>query len=129
MNEAQEIILDHYKNPRNFGKPDWQITHSATVENPICGDEISIFLKILNDDTIEEVAFEGEGCSIAVASASILYDSLKNKSIDVVKEMTYEQLEEMIGIELTLQRQKCANLSLEALKKALFDASVLQSRK
>lgn len=112
----QQLILDHYRNPRNqgsLGAP----THFATVSNPTCGDKLEMHLLIKND-IIEEVKFQGSGCAISQASASILTDFLKGKSVDEVKKMKKEDLLELLGIELSLTRLKCALLALDTVKKA-----------
>ena len=74
----QEIILDHAKNPRNKGKCEGY-NHDAKAHNPLCGDKVHIFLNLDQDKNIKELSFEGEGCAISLASASILTDTLKRK--------------------------------------------------
>ena len=78
----QEIILDHGKNPRNKGKCDGY-TNDAKAHNPLCGDKVHIYLKLNKDKEIEDLSFEGEGCAISLASASILTDVLKGKDFNV----------------------------------------------
>ena len=74
----QEIILDHAKNPRNKGRCQGY-NHDAKAHNPLCGDKVHIYLKLEKDKNISELSFEGEGCAISLASASILTDTLKGK--------------------------------------------------
>ena len=74
----QEIILDHGKNPRNKGKCDGY-TNDAKAHNPLCGDKVHIFLKLNKEKEIEDLSFEGEGCAISLASASILTETVKGK--------------------------------------------------
>jgi len=81
----QEIILDHAKNPRNKGKCN-DYTHDAKAHNPLCGDKVHIYLN-LNKDEIKGLSFEGEGCAISLASASILTDTLKGKNLSFTKKM------------------------------------------
>ena len=80
----KEIILDHAKNPRNKGKCTGY-NHDAKAHNPLCGDKVHIFLNLDNDKNIKELSFEGEGCAISLASASILTDVLKGKDFNVAK--------------------------------------------
>jgi len=81
----QEVILDHNKNPRNFGELD-DATHQAVGHNPLCGDHVEIFLKV-NDGKVEDVKFKGVGCAISKASASIMTTVLKGKTLDEVKDL------------------------------------------
>ncbi len=83
----QEIILDHAKNPRNKGKCDGY-NHDAKAHNPLCGDKVHIFLNVDKNKNIKELSFEGEGCAISLASASILTDTLKGKDISVTNKIT-----------------------------------------
>ena len=87
----QEIILDHAKNPRNKGKCDGY-NHDAKAHNPLCGDKVHIFLKLDKDKNITGLSFEGEGCAISLASASILTDTLQCKDLSFTKKMTTDFL-------------------------------------
>ena len=87
----QEIILDHAKNPRNKGKCDGY-SHDAKAHNPLCGDKVHIFLKLDKDKNITGLSFEGEGCAISLASASILTDTLQGKDLSFTKKMTADFL-------------------------------------
>lgn len=119
MNEFQENILDHYKNPRNFGKPDWNLTSIQEAKNISCGDEVRLYINI-NENRINNIAFEGEGCSIAIASASIITEEFKGKDIsEVYKISEDEYIKTYIGIDLTTSRRKCALLAFSALKNSL----------
>jgi len=82
----QEIILDHGKNPRNLRKTD-NFTKDAKGHNPLCGDKVHIFLKLGDDKKIEDVSFEGSGCAISMASASIMTDLVKQKNENDAKEL------------------------------------------
>ncbi|MEN8222013.1 MAG: Fe-S cluster assembly sulfur transfer protein SufU [Acidobacteriota bacterium] len=84
----QEIILDHNKNPRNYGKME-DCTHKAEGFNPMCGDHYSIYLKV-KDEIISEVSFEGAGCAISKSSASMMTANLKGKTIEDAKKMFSE---------------------------------------
>lgn len=113
----QELILDHYRNPRNQGilkEP----THEASANNPTCGDKLSMQI-LEKNGIIESVKFTGSGCAISQASASILTESLVGKSLEKARNLKKEDLLELLGIELSLTRLKCALLALDTLKKAL----------
>ena len=111
----REIILDHYRNPRNKGKlPDADIsTHDS---NPLCGDEIDIHMKIFGDK-ITDVKFEGRGCAISQASASMLTEMVINKPLTNVKDIAKTDILENIGLtNLGPARVKCALLALKVMK-------------
>lgn len=110
----KENVLDHFKNPRNFGAlTDCKIEKGL---NPLCGDQIELFIKI-NDNKIEDIKFNGHGCAISQASASLLTEHIKNKDLNEVKQVTEETIKELLGIPISYMRIKCANLSLKTLKK------------
>ncbi len=87
----QEIILDHAKNPRNKGKCE-NYNHDAKAHNPLCGDKVHIYLNLDNNENIKGLSFEGEGCAISLASASILTDILKGKDLSFTKKITEDFL-------------------------------------
>ena len=82
----QEIILDHAKNPRNKGRCKGY-NYDAKAHNPLCGDKVHIFLNLDNDKNIKELSFEGEGCAISLASASILTETLKGRDLTFTKKV------------------------------------------
>ena len=82
----QEIILDHGKNPSNKGQCD-KFNREAKGHNPLCGDKIHIYLKLNKERKVEDISFEGEGCAISLASASILTEIIKNKEINVTEKI------------------------------------------
>jgi nitrogen fixation NifU-like protein len=112
----RQQILDHYKNPRNYGEvEDADIEHVG--ENPMCGDTIKMFLQLADDgDTIAGVSFIGDGCAISQASASMLSGELRGKSLEEVQEMDREDIEEMLGVDLSPMRVKCAVLAEKVAK-------------
>lgn len=126
MDLYRDNILDHYQNPRNFGHLKAAVA-KAEENNPLCGDRIGMEVKFKVQSAtrwtkfkvIEEVKFYGEGCSISMASASMLTEKIKGKSIDAVKKLATDDILEMLGIQLTPTRLKCALLALEVLQKAL----------
>ena len=115
----RDYILEHYRRPHNFGVLDTP-TNSYEGSNPLCGDRITIMLDV-HDGIVEDVAFTGRGCAISQASASLLTDEIKGKPVDEVKQMTPEALLDLIGIEISPARLKCALLSLDTLSHALTD--------
>jgi nitrogen fixation NifU-like protein len=111
----REIILDHYRNPRNKGKLDMSDV-SVHDSNPLCGDEIDIHMKV-SEGKIEDIKFEGRGCAISQASASMLTEMVIGKELDVIKDLKKEDILENIGLtNLGPARIKCALLSLKVLK-------------
>lgn len=113
----REIILDHFKNPRNFGKMK-NPSASFSLYNSACGDKIEMSVR-LKDKIIENIKFTGEGCAISIASASMLTEEVAGKSIDDTKKLAAEDILKMLGISLTPTRLKCALLPLEVLHKSL----------
>lgn len=115
----REIILDYYRNPRNYGKidsPDITIRDS----NPLCGDEIEIHVKF-DGDKIKDVKFTGKGCAISQASASMLTEMIMGKSLEDVKKVGKEDILESLGLpNLGPARIKCALLSLKTLKLGVY---------
>ena len=87
----QEIILDHGKNPRNKGKCEGY-TNDAKAHNPLCGDKVHIFLKLNDEKLVEDLSFEGEGCAISLASASILTELTKGKDLSFIKKISEDFL-------------------------------------
>jgi|TARA_B100001964_G_scaffold163712_1_gene179711 nitrogen fixation NifU-like protein len=109
-----EHILDLYKNPLNFGVLD-NADFKERCFNPSCGDEVEIQVK-LNNDKVENVKFIGKGCAISVASASLLTEHIKGKSINELKNLTKEDMIKLIGIEVGPARVKCVTCSLVSLR-------------
>ena len=114
----RELIIDRYKNPHYKGelKP---ADISFEDDNPLCGDHIRIDLR-LEDGRVSEVRFDGHGCAISQASADLLAESIMGKPLDEVKQLSKEDILEMLGIELGPVRLKCALLSLKVLKAGVY---------
>ena len=114
----REVILDHYKTPRNHGILD---PNDAVAEgqNPLCGDEVTVSVRFGEGDIIESVGFEGRGCAISQAATSMLTDLVRGRSAQEVSVMDKEELLEEIGIPLSPVRLKCALLGMGVLKVAL----------
>ncbi|MCB0165079.1 MAG: SUF system NifU family Fe-S cluster assembly protein [Anaerolineae bacterium] len=118
----RENILDHYRNPRNAGTLD-DATHSHQENNPLCGDVIQIDLHVNENNVIDEIAFKGRGCAISQASASMLTEMIKGKTVDEAKAVGKEQILEALGIQIGPTRLKCALLSLKVLKAGVYGLS------
>lgn len=115
----RELIIDRYQNPHYRGELD---PHDITFEdsNPLCGDEIRIDLRVNGNDEILEAVFSGRGCAISQASADLLLEHVQGKTLAEVKDLTKEDILELLGIELGPVRLKCALLSLKVLKAGAY---------
>lgn len=110
-------LLEHYQNPRNQGKPK-HFTHEGTVKNRPCGDEIGVFVE-LDLGELKSIHFQARGCALLLATASILSEELKGKSISQVKSYSLDQIQEHISLEIPKARSKCVTLPIEAIRDAL----------
>ena len=107
----RQQILDHYRNPRNHGEME-DPTFSHVGENPSCGDTIQMDVKLDEDgETIEQVAFSGEGCAISQASASMLTDELRGMTLEELEALDTDDITEMLGVDISPMRIKCAVLA------------------
>lgn len=115
----RELIIDRYKSPQFRGSLD---PNDITFEddNPLCGDHIRIDLRVDENDTVTEAAFDGHGCAISQASADLLMETILGKPIEDVKQLTKDDILELLGIELGPVRLKCALLSLKVLKAGVY---------
>ncbi len=117
----RELILDYYRNPRNFGKLDPRDI-DARDSNPLCGDEVEIQIKVSADNKIGEIKFLGKGCAISQASASMLTELAKGKPLEWAKELSKEDILKMLGTsDLGPARIKCALLSMKVLKSGVYE--------
>ena len=87
----KDIILEHGKSPRNFGKCE-KYTHEAKGHNPLCGDQVHVYLKLNNEKNVDNVTFEGTGCAISIASTSIMTELVKGKSLETAKKIVIDFL-------------------------------------
>ncbi len=114
-----EIILDYYRHPRNKGQlENPQI--SAKDSNPLCGDVVELQMVLDGNDTVKDVKYNGQGCAISQASASMLTELVKGKSLDEVRKISKEDILSLIGGQLSAVRLKCALLSLKVMKTGLY---------
>ena len=113
-----EEIISHYEHPHNKGEIKNPST-SMHEYNPLCGDDLTIYLKI-KDNRVDDVKFTGTGCAISMASASMLTDSIKGRSLNEIEKMGLRSIIELLGIDPGPARLKCATLSLKTVKEALF---------
>lgn len=122
----REYLMQHFKNPHNRG-----IIDSPTVEivqkNPMCGDIISMQINV-SKNVIEDIKFDGAACAVTTASSSILTDAIKGKTLEEVKNIQKEDLMDMLGIDLTTSRVKCAMLPLEAVKNLIREYESRQKK-
>lgn len=117
MSIYQDLILTHYRFPRNYGKLS-NPTHTASIYNPLCGDMITMYF-VFNNDTVVKVNYISEGCVISKAAASMFSEKIIGKSKKELNNLNPNFMISMLGINLSPNRLKCALLPLEALKKIL----------
>jgi nitrogen fixation protein NifU and related proteins len=113
----REQILDHYKRPHNFGRidePDLEFEDT----NPFCGDEQHVTMRLDEEGRVAEVAFEGQGCAISTAATSLLSDELVGRTREDLLALPKEEVLDLLGIEISATRMKCAMLGLKVVKSA-----------
>ncbi len=117
MDYYREYILDHYRNPRNYGTLEQPDAH-AEDSNPLCGDQLAIDLKI-EGERVTEVRFQGRGCAISQASASMLSEMIEGHTVEEVIQLGKDDVLDALGISISPARTRCAFLSLRVLHRSL----------
>ncbi len=115
----REHILDHSQNPRNYGTLEEPVSIRREEYNPLCGDRLTVEMRV-EGDTVTAVRFHGHGCAISQAAMSMLSEEMVGKSVDEVKQISKEDLLDMLGIPISPVRLKCALLSLKAVKAGVY---------
>ncbi|MCX2818973.1 MAG: nitrogen fixation NifU-like protein [Methanobacteriota archaeon] len=116
----RQRILDHYRDPQNYGTiKDPDVTYEDV--NPSCGDEIQMYAVVDDEDEIVDVKFDGQGCAISQASASLLTEKVKGMTVEEVRDLETDDIREMLGIELSPVRVKCAVLGLKVLEGGIVE--------
>ena len=116
----REQILEHYKKPHNWGELD-DADYEFEDTNPLCGDVLKVQLKVDDGGVVEDLRFSGAGCAISQAAASLVSDEIKGMSVDDVVRLDRDAVLELLEIDISATRMKCAMLSLKMLKSTTLE--------
>ena len=119
--EYNELVLDHYRNPRNFGKLK-KPTYTALELNPLCGDEITVYLEI-EGGRIRDFKYEARGCVLSIAAASVLAERIENRELrmEAIRKIEKLDIEKWLGVKISKVREQCIMLPLNTIKKAILN--------
>ena len=126
MDMYAETILEHYKHPHNHGILKGNAEHKEY--NPLCGDSVTIYLLIENDK-VKDIKFVGNGCAISQAATSLLTDEIKGKSLEEIKKLDRQDVLDLLGVEISPARMKCALLGIKTLKLTVYDYMLKHNKK
>ena len=118
--EAIEFLVDHYQNPRNRGPIEHADVH-LSGGNPGCSDKVEMYAKVSPDGHLEEVSFEGEGCTISMAAASYVTELTRGMTLEEVEALSSDTLMDDLGREVVMTRPTCATVALGTLKKGVHE--------
>ncbi len=116
QNSYSQKLLDHYRNPRNAGQLAHP-THTAEELNPLCGDEIKVYLSV-KDGIIKDIKYEARGCALSIAAASMLSEEIRNSKSEI-RNFGLSDMEKLLEVKISKAREQCATLALETIKKAM----------
>ena len=117
--DIMDMVMDHYENPRNFGKLEDAVVQNGG--NPGCGDKITIYIKIGDNGVVENASFDGEGCIISQATCSLITEHIKGLPVSEVSKLDIEFLKGLIGKDIIIRRPQCSKLALETIIFGLKD--------
>ncbi|NIP31649.1 MAG: iron-sulfur cluster assembly scaffold protein [Candidatus Dadabacteria bacterium] len=116
--DIMDMVMDHYDNPRNYGK----LENPDIVQNggnPGCGDSLTIYMKIDDNDVVVDAAFDGKGCIISQSTSSMLTEYIKGRKVSEITELDTEFLKELIGKDIIIRRPQCSRLALDTIRYGL----------
>ncbi len=126
MDMYAEAILEHYRRPHNQGTLEKHNAHYKE-HNPLCGDIVEMFI-LIESNRVKDVKFAGHGCAISQSAASMLTDEIKGKPLDEIKKLDKNYILDMLGVDISAARMKCALIGIKALKLAVYEYLIKQNK-